>query len=195
MTAFSLRTSSLIALTALAACAPNGGDPSKQYGSNPELPKPQQYVMPPFSVPLYVGWKAGETPTVPRGLQIQAMATGFEHPRVIYPLPNGDILVVEANAPPTVLFRPKDYLNGPIVNRAGAGQPGGNRMRGGAGAGARGFVAVPALHPVYEHHHEPEGDDRGGGRRQAAGKRDDLGALGDLQDLADERALQLLRAF
>ena len=119
---------SLGSLAALAACAPNGGDPSKQYGSNPVLPKPQQYVMPPFSVPLYVGWKAGETPTVPRGLQIQAMATGFEHPRVVYPLPNGDVLVVEANAPPTVLFRPKDYLNGPIVNRAGAGQAGGNRI-------------------------------------------------------------------
>jgi glucose/arabinose dehydrogenase len=113
---------------ALAACAPNGGDPSKQYGANPVLPKPQQYVMPPFSVPIYIGWKAGETPTVPHGLQIQAMANGFLHPRVIYPLPNGDVLVVESNGPPTVLFRPKDYLNGPIVNRAGAGQPGGNRI-------------------------------------------------------------------
>jgi glucose/arabinose dehydrogenase len=119
---------SFCSLAALAACAPQGGDPSKQYGANPYLPEPQQYVMPPFIVPLFVGWKAGEMPTVPRGLQIQAMATGFEHPRVIYPLPNGDILVVEANAPPTVLFRPKDYLNGPIVNRAGAGQPGGNRI-------------------------------------------------------------------
>ncbi len=119
---------SLGSLAMLAACAPQGGDPSKQYGSNPYLPDPQQYVMPPMSVPLYVGWKTGETPTVPRGLQIQAVATGFMHPRVVYPLPNGDILVVEANAPPTVNFRPKDYLTGPVVNRAGAGAPGGNRI-------------------------------------------------------------------
>src|SRR4051794_697889 len=110
----------LCSMTALAACAPQGGDPSKQYGSNPELPAPRQFVMPPMSVPLYVGWKAAETPTVPRGLQIQAVATGFMHPRVVYPLPNGDILVVEANAPPTVNFRPKDYVTGPVVNRAGA---------------------------------------------------------------------------
>jgi glucose/arabinose dehydrogenase len=119
---------SLCSLAALAACAPQGGDPSKEYGSNPQLPAPQQFVMPPMRVPLYVGWKAGETPTVPRGLQIQAIATGFMHPRVVYPLPNGDILVVEANAPPTVNFRPKDYVTGPVVNRAGAGAPGGNRI-------------------------------------------------------------------
>jgi glucose/arabinose dehydrogenase len=119
---------SLGSLAALAACAPNGGDPSKQYGANPVLPQPHQYVMPPMSVPTAVGWKAGETPTVPRGLQIQAIATGFEHPRMVYSLPNGDILVVESNAPPTVPFRPKDYITGPVKNIAGAGQQGGNRI-------------------------------------------------------------------
>jgi glucose/arabinose dehydrogenase len=119
---------SLCSLAALSACAPQGGDPSKQYGSNPQLPAPRQFVVPPMRVPLYVGWKAGETPTVPHGLTIQAVATGFMHPRIVYPLPNGDILVVEANAPPTVAFRPKDYVTGPVVNRAGAGAPGGNRI-------------------------------------------------------------------
>jgi hypothetical protein len=38
-------------------------------------------------------------------------------------------------------------------------------------------------------------DREGGGRRQAAGEGDDLRTLGDLQDFADRRALQLLRAF
>jgi glucose/arabinose dehydrogenase len=115
-------------LAALSACAQEGGDPSKQYGPDPYLPKPHQYVMPPMIVPKAVGWKPGETPTVPRGLQIQAIATGFEHPRIVYPLPNGDILVVEANAPPTIPFRPKDYFTGPVKNIAGAGGKGGNRV-------------------------------------------------------------------
>ena len=118
----------LCSLAALAACAQKGGDPAKQYGPNPYLPEPHQYVMPPMSVPKAVGWKAGETPTVPKGLQIQALASGFEHPRIVYPLPNGDILVVESNAPPTVAFRPKDYITGRVKNIAGAGGQGGNRI-------------------------------------------------------------------
>jgi hypothetical protein len=50
---------SFCSLAALAACAPRGGDPSREYGSNPQLPAPQQFVVPPMSVPEAVGWKAG----------------------------------------------------------------------------------------------------------------------------------------
>jgi glucose/arabinose dehydrogenase len=58
-----------------------------------------------------VGWKQGETPTVPQGLKIQALATGLEHPRSLYVLPNGDILVVESKAPPPPPpKRPKDIV-------------------------------------------------------------------------------------
>jgi glucose/arabinose dehydrogenase len=46
-----------------------------------------------------VGWKDGETPTVPSGLKVTAMATGLEHPRSVYTLPNGDVLVVESRSP------------------------------------------------------------------------------------------------
>ena len=42
-----------------------------------------------------VGWKQGETPTVAPGLKIEALATGLQHPRSLYVLPNGDILVAE----------------------------------------------------------------------------------------------------
>ena len=71
----------------------------RQYGADPYLPEPQNYLLPPMSVPKEVGWKPGETPTVSGGLKIQAMATGLLHPRIVYPLPNGDILVVEGNSP------------------------------------------------------------------------------------------------
>ncbi len=81
-----------------------------------------------MSVPQAVGWKTGETPTVPAGMRIQAMATGLMHPRIVYPLPNGDILVVEANGPGTKPFRPKDYIQGKVKARAGAADKGGNRI-------------------------------------------------------------------
>jgi glucose/arabinose dehydrogenase len=58
-----------------------------------------------------IGWKNGETPVVPQGLQIKALATGLAHPRSLYVLPNGDILVVESKAPRSdPINRPKDLV-------------------------------------------------------------------------------------
>src|SRR5204862_1491681 len=129
MTSATLRaTWTLFAIGALAACGGKGGDPMKQYGPNPYLPDPHQYLLPPMSVPKAVGWKPGETPTVPAGLKIQAMATGLMHPRIVYPLPNGHVLVVESNGPGSKPFRPKDYIQGKVKARAGAGAKGGNRI-------------------------------------------------------------------
>ena len=62
------------------------------------------------------------------GLRIQLMAKDLAHPRIVYPLPNGDILVVEGNGPGTQPYRPKDYISGKIKARAGAGAHGGNRI-------------------------------------------------------------------
>ena len=118
----------LFALTAATACAPKGSDPARQYGANPYLPDAQQYLLPPMSVPKEVGWSAGQTPTVPAGLKIQAMAIGLMHPRIVYGLPNGDVLVVEGNSPGTQPFRPKDYIQNKVKARAGAGGKGGNRI-------------------------------------------------------------------
>ena len=46
------------------------------------------------------GWPAGTKPTSPEGRNVTAFATGLEHPRWLYVLPNGDVLVAETNAPP-----------------------------------------------------------------------------------------------
>jgi glucose/arabinose dehydrogenase len=50
------------------------------------------------------------------------------HPRTVYTLPNGDVLVVESNGPKAPIYRPKDYIAGLVKGRAGAGAPGGNRI-------------------------------------------------------------------
>jgi glucose/arabinose dehydrogenase len=58
-----------------------------------------------------VGWKNGERPSVPDNLKVDAIATGLQHPRSLYMLPNGDILVVESKAPGTApIKRPKDFI-------------------------------------------------------------------------------------
>ena len=108
----------------LAGCNDKAGDPSAQYGANPKLPEPQQYLLPPMKVMPARGWKEGEMPIVPAGLRIQALATGFEHPRIVYTLPNGDVLVVEANGPKAPVYRPKDYIEGKVKGLAGSGAKG-----------------------------------------------------------------------
>ena len=147
--------SALVLASALAACDAKGGDPSRQYGPDPWLPEPQQYLVPPMSVPRVVGWSPGETPTVAAGLRIQAMATALMHPRIVYALPNGDVLVVESNGPGTEPFRPKDYIQGKVKARAGAAAKGGNRitlLRDANGDG------VPELTTVLvDHLHSPYG--------------------------------------
>jgi len=143
----------MFAVLALAACD-QGGDPMRQYGADPYLPEPQNYLLPPMSVPKEVGWKAGEMPTVSEGLKVQAMATGLMHPRIVYPLPNGDILVVEGNSPGTTPFRPKDFIQGKVKARAGTAGKGGNRITllrdaDGDGKPEEQTVLVDHLHSPY----------------------------------------------
>jgi glucose/arabinose dehydrogenase len=88
-----------VAVLALTAAAPDDFDIKTQIGPNPVLPEPQQYLFPPMHLTSAAGWKNGEMPTVASGLRVQALATGLEHPRSVYTLPNGDVLVVESISP------------------------------------------------------------------------------------------------
>jgi glucose/arabinose dehydrogenase len=98
-------------LLCLAGCNDGSGDPKAQLGSNPVLPEQQQYWLPPMHIARVVGWKKDETPTVAQGLKISAFATGLQHPRQPYTLPNGDILVVESKAPTAATVkRPKEFV-------------------------------------------------------------------------------------
>ncbi len=123
---------SLLALS-LAGC---GGGPSAApgatYGPTPELVAPHRNLLvPTVNIAPAVGWPAGVMPTAPQGFRVQAFASGLDHPRWIYRLPNGDILVAETNAPP----RPEDkkgglreWVMGLVMKRAGAAPPSANRI-------------------------------------------------------------------
>jgi glucose/arabinose dehydrogenase len=102
----------LVSVFFLSACDGDGQfDPSTQVGPNPSLPAPQQYLFPPMRVASVIGWKSDETPSVAQGLKIEAFATSLQHPRSIYVLPNGDVLVIESKAPGIEsIKRPKDLV-------------------------------------------------------------------------------------
>jgi glucose/arabinose dehydrogenase len=112
----------------LAGCDDHAGDPKRQIGANPVLPGIQQYLMPPMRVAKVVGWGEDETPAVPQGLQVHALATGLEHPRSLYVLPNGDVLVIESNGPKAPVYRPKDIITGWVQSFAGAKAKDANRI-------------------------------------------------------------------
>ncbi|WP_206245324.1 PQQ-dependent sugar dehydrogenase [Novosphingobium terrae] len=117
----------LAPLLALAACGQKPVDPGAQTGPNPQLPDQQQYLMPPMKVGKVTPW--GNTmPTPGAGLRVAALASGFEHPRSIYTLPNGDVLVVESNGPPAPVFRPKEIIMGWVQGSAGAKAKSANRI-------------------------------------------------------------------
>jgi glucose/arabinose dehydrogenase len=108
---FSMAPCTALVLTPLAASADEPFDIQSQVGPNPVLPDIQQYLFPPMHLSSVVGWKNGEKPTVAPGLKIEALATDLQHPRSLYTLPNGDVLVVESKAPPPQpITRPKDIV-------------------------------------------------------------------------------------
>lgn len=99
-------------------------------GPSPQLPAPVRTPLPTVNIAPAVGWPEHAKPTAAPGLQVNAFATGLDHPRWLYLLPNGDVLVAETNAPP----KPEDAkgLRGwamkKVMARAGAGVPSANRI-------------------------------------------------------------------
>ena len=118
MSRVALLAASTLAL-GLGACSDPPFDESNQTGPNPLLPEQHQYLLPPINVSPGVGWKDGQTPKVAPGLKIQALATGLHHPRMVYVLPNGDILAVQAKSPPSEpVKRPKDPITSLVKGTA-----------------------------------------------------------------------------
>jgi glucose/arabinose dehydrogenase len=68
-------------------------------GTHPEIPPPSHSLLPTVNVVKAKGWTAGATPAPAEGTSVAAFAQGLDHPRWLYVLPNGDVLVAETNAP------------------------------------------------------------------------------------------------
>ncbi|GMN02478.1 PQQ-dependent sugar dehydrogenase [Erythrobacter sp. MTPC3] len=68
-------------------------------GTEPTLEEPDPESFPTVQIAEPVGWEDGDLPTAPDGLTVNRFAEGLDHPRVLYALPNGDILVTLTRAP------------------------------------------------------------------------------------------------
>jgi glucose/arabinose dehydrogenase len=116
-----------IASLGLAGCNEDSFDIKTQIGAKPVLPDPQQYLLPPIKIAKTTPWDH-EIPTVAPGLHIEALAGGLGHPRSIYVLPNGDVLVVAANGPSAPVNRPKDLVMRWVQSFAGSKAKGANQI-------------------------------------------------------------------
>ena len=99
-------------------------------GPEPKLPPPNTTLIPTVKIAPAVGWPPGGKPAPAPGLAVNAFATDLDHPRWLYTLPNGDVLVAETNAPP----RPEEGkgIKGAVMKKmmkkAGAAVPSANRI-------------------------------------------------------------------
>jgi len=69
-------------------------------GPAPKLPEPHATLIPTVNIAKAVGWTAGQKPIAAPGTEVKAFADRLEHPRWLYVLPNGDVLVTGGVASP-----------------------------------------------------------------------------------------------
>ncbi len=127
-----LRIAVLLAITTgLTACGETARlQVTDGSGPAPQLPQPNKTLIPTVNIAPAVGWPDGARPVAAPGTQVAAFASGLDHPRWLYVLPNGDVLVAETNAPE----KPEDgkgikgWIMQKVMAKAGAGVPSANRI-------------------------------------------------------------------
>ncbi len=130
-----MRTTQLVLVFALSGGLAACGETSRLQvsdgtGPSPQLPEPNKTLVPTVNIAPAIGWPEGAKPMAANGTQVAAFAEDLDHPRWLYVLPNGDVLVAETNAPP----KPEDgkgirgWVMKKVMGRAGAGVPSANRI-------------------------------------------------------------------
>ena len=110
-----------IAIAAFGVASCGGGPalpPLAGFGPTPQLPPPKQQLIPVVKIAPAKGWMNGRTPTAAPGFRVAAYAQGLAHPRWLYVLPNGDVLVSETNGPGEPVRSLKGWIMSRMMRRA-----------------------------------------------------------------------------
>jgi glucose/arabinose dehydrogenase len=103
-------------------------DPLAAFGPQPKIDAPSTETIPTIAIAKPVGWQRNARPVAAQGLKVQPFADRLDHPRWLYTLPNGDVLVAEANSPPRKVDGIADRAMKLLLGWAGAGSPSANRI-------------------------------------------------------------------
>lgn len=121
----------LLVTLCLTGCSHEASLPvSAGTGPNPVLPPPEDHLIPTVNIAPAKGWANGEKPTAVAGTIVTLFADNLDHPRWLYVLPNGDILVAETNSPskPEGVGGIKSWVMKIFMKKAGAGGKSANRI-------------------------------------------------------------------
>ena len=97
-------------------------------GRVPVMASQRTESFPTVNVPEATRWPAGQAPRAAQGLTVARFAEGLDHPRTMLVLPNGDVLVAEAQSPPRDSSGVQNKIMGKLMGRAGAGGKSANRI-------------------------------------------------------------------
>lgn len=98
-------------------------------GTNPVLPEPTKQLIPTINVATAQSWPVGTKPLAADGLSVHKFADDLDHPRWVYVLPNGDVLVAESNSPKGLALKGiKGFVAKRVLKKAGAGTPSADRI-------------------------------------------------------------------
>jgi glucose/arabinose dehydrogenase len=113
----------------VAACGQSGQTPNGAgYGPNPTLPAPQSSLIPTVNAARAVGWPAHAAPRAPAGFIVTRYAERLDHPRWIYTLPNGDVLIAESSTQPSRGGGVEGWVENAVQQHAGALGQSANRI-------------------------------------------------------------------
>ena len=116
----------------IAACSNEHADLPLEstIGPAPQLVAEKHNAIPTVKVASVVGWQGEAMPRPAPGLSVAAYARGLDHPRWLYVLPNGDVLVAESNSPHFAGDSAgiKGFIGKLIMAHAGAGEASPNRI-------------------------------------------------------------------
>lgn len=110
----------LAAAFVVAACGQPAPPAEHGYGAEPQLPDPQSSMLPTVNTAEAIGWAEGAAPTAPQGFTVTRYAENLDHPRWLYVLPNGDVLVAESSTKPQENGGLMGWIRNSIQRGAGA---------------------------------------------------------------------------
>ncbi len=103
-------------------------------GTDPVLAEARKERIPTVQIAEPVGWEPGETPIAAEGLEVARFAEGLDHPRTLFTLPNGDVLVALTRAPAQdnsgggIMDRITAWVADRLLTKAGATGPSPNQI-------------------------------------------------------------------
>lgn len=121
-------TFALLAALLLTGCEKGRPESKSSYGPHPVLPAPDKSLLPTANFSTAIPWPASAKPVAPEGFVVTRYATALDHPRWIYMLPNGDVLVAESATVPKPPKSMMDRLQAWLERNNGSVMPSANRI-------------------------------------------------------------------